>query len=214
ASATLHRMCALSPHVCPSLPFFVSPTPPVMNIAELILGKGRDSDNAIWFRKLRVTYAELREKVTGVASGLLAHGGGEGDRGGIFSENNPFFVAAYLGIIRAGLTAVPFQVDVSADTFADIVASTGMKKLLVSDRFRDRVGPWAQELGLELWTERDGLDPSERHTAKFPEIAAERDLAALMFTSGSTGTPKGVMVSHRNIECNTLDIISYMGLHA
>jgi acyl-CoA synthetase (AMP-forming)/AMP-acid ligase II len=36
------------------------------------------------------------------------------------------------------------------------------------------------------------------------------DLAALMFTSGSTGTPKGVMVTHRNIECNTLDIISYM----
>jgi acyl-CoA synthetase (AMP-forming)/AMP-acid ligase II len=187
--------------------------PFVMNIAELILAKGRDSDNAIWFRNLRVTYAELREQVTSMASGLLAQGEEKGDRVGIFSENNPFFVVAYLGIIRAGLTAVPFQVDVSAETFAEIVLDTGMKRLFVSDRFLDRVGPWAQQLGLGVWTERDSSDPSRKQRGTFPEIIDKRDLAALMFTSGSTGAPKGVMVSHRNIQCNTLDIVSYMGLH-
>jgi acyl-CoA synthetase (AMP-forming)/AMP-acid ligase II len=45
-----------------------------------------------------------------------------------------------------------------------------------------------------------------------PGIDPHKDLAALMFTSGSTGTPKGVMVTHRNIECNTRDIIRYMAL--
>jgi len=34
--------------------------------------------------------------------------------------------------------------------------------------------------------------------------------AARLATTG--GAPKGVMVSHRNIECNTRDIISYLGL--
>ena len=33
-----------------------------------------------------------------------------------------------------------------------------------------------------------------------------------MFTLVSTGEPKGVMVTHRNIECNTRDIVAYMGL--
>ena len=39
--------------------------------------------------------------------------GPPGDRVGLFAENGPFFVAAYLGAIRAGLCAVPFPVDCS-----------------------------------------------------------------------------------------------------
>jgi acyl-CoA synthetase (AMP-forming)/AMP-acid ligase II len=34
-----------------------------------------------------------------------------------------------------------------------------------------------------------------------------------MFTSGSTGASKGVMITHRNIESNSRDIIAYLGLY-
>src|SRR5882762_9205520 len=129
-----------------------------MNIAEVILSRGEDSAEAILYKGGAVTYGELREKVAGVASRLLARGHLKGDRVGIFSENNPFFVNAYLGIIRAGLVAVPFQTEVSANTFSEIVSSTGMKSVFISNRFLDRARPWAEELGLAVWTERDSVN--------------------------------------------------------
>jgi long-chain acyl-CoA synthetase len=183
-----------------------------MSIAEAILSKGEDSTDAILYRGGAMTYGELREKVARVASALLEQGYVKGDRIGVLSENSPFFVVAYLGIIRAGLTAVPFQTEAAGSTFADIVSTTGMRGVFASNRFRNRVRPWVEELGLSLLPEHFGDCPLGSGKLPFPEIAPARDLAALMFTSGSTGSPKGVMVTHGNIECNTRDIISYMGL--
>jgi long-chain acyl-CoA synthetase len=183
-----------------------------MNVAELILSRGEDSAEAVWYRGAAMTYGELRNKTAQIAHQLLEQGNVKGDRIGVFSENSPFFVAAYLGIIRAGLTAVPFQTEVAAGTFADMVLSTGIRAVLVSNRFRNRVQDWAGELDLPVLPEHFGDYPLKGAKAPFPEVDAARDLAALMFTSGSTGAPKGVMVTHRNIECNTLDIISYTAL--
>jgi len=44
-------------------------------------------------------------------------------------------------------------------------------------------------------------------TAKY-HTASIDDLAYLQFSSGSTGTPKGVRLTHRNLICNTRDIIT------
>jgi long-chain acyl-CoA synthetase len=184
-----------------------------MNIAEAILSRGEDSAEAILWRDRALTYGELREKVAQVAGGLVARGHLKGDRVGILSENSPFFASAYLGIIRAGLTAVPLQTEVSPGALAEIVSSTGISDIFISNRFLPRLRPWAQELGLSLLPEYYGDDLPAVAKVSLPEIDADHDLAALMFTSGSTGSPKGVMVTHRNIECNTLDIISYIGLN-
>ena len=119
-----------------------------MNIAEAILSKGADSATAVLHRGEATTYQELREKTVRIAIGLLDRGHVKGDRVGILSENSPFFATAYLGIIRAGLTAVPFQTEVTAGTFAEIVSGTGIREVFVSNRFRKRVQPWAEELGV------------------------------------------------------------------
>jgi long-chain acyl-CoA synthetase len=183
-----------------------------MNVAEAILSKGEDSAEAILYRGSAMTYGKLRENVVRVAGALLEQGYQKGDRIGVLSENSPFSIAAYLGIIRAGLTAVPFQTEITVGALSEIVSTTGMRAVFVSNRFRKRVRPWIEELGLSLLPEHYGDYPLGSGKFAFPEIAPARDLAALMFTSGSTGSPKGVMVTHGNIECNTRDIISYMGL--
>lgn len=186
-----------------------------MNVADCILARGQDDQVAILHRDNVCTYREMRARVARIATTLLACGHAKGDRIGIWSENNPFFVAAYLGIVRAGLVAVPFQTDLGHDTFAKIVCDAGIKEILVSRRFLNRLRPWAETASVTLLPESDSSianQGSPPPIGESPQSMAPSDLAALMFTSGSTGAPKGVMVTHRNVECNTQDIISYLGL--
>lgn len=174
---------------------------------------GRPDAPALLAGRRQVTYAELRAAACGW-SGLLQSWGLEpGDRVGLFAQNGPFFVAAYLGAIRAGCCIVPLPVDCTENTFKRIVASTAMKRLLASDRLHARIRPWAERLGVEIVAE-----PPEppRATCDCPavEVDPRRHLAAIMCTSGSTGDVKGVMVTHQNVLVNTEDILGYTGIGA
>ena len=185
-----------------------------MNQTPIDLSAGLPERPALFYGPTVLTYGGLRQQVARLAGYLVASAHRKGDRVGLWSENSPFFVTAYLGILQAGLVVVPFQVDDTEKTFAGIVEAAGLRSVMVSRRYAVRLTSWASRLGVTVIVETqvDGLS-SDQDTV-FPDIDPARDLAALIFTSGSTGTPKGVMVTHRNIECNTRDIIEYMDLTA
>jgi long-chain acyl-CoA synthetase len=186
--------------------------PPTANIAEAILAGGRPEAPAVWFGREVVTYDALRTQVGRVGAVLRRQGLARGDRVGLLAENSPWFIAAYLGAIRAGMCVVPLPTDGDGHAFARHVATLDIRCVLVSPRIRPRVEAAAASLGVVLISELPADSTSPKELAAPADVDPSVDLAAIMLTSGSSGDPKGVMVTHRNIACNTRDILSYMDL--
>jgi acyl-CoA synthetase (AMP-forming)/AMP-acid ligase II len=147
----------------------------------------------------------------------------KGDRVLLLADNSFFWVASYLGILRAGLVCVPLPPAISFEEFSYNPSVTGARVAFAEVRharqhfktLHDRHvvtdaplgAPPSQFKSLQTFAGLEG-DPDHR---ELPSIGPD-DLAALMFTSGSTGTPKGVMVSHGNIVANAESIVQYLRL--
>src|SRR5215813_6995987 len=73
------------------------------------------------------TYAHLDAMANGVARALARRGFARGDRIAILSVNRAEYIAAYYGIMRAGLVAVPVNFKFPRQTIHFILADAGAK---------------------------------------------------------------------------------------
>lgn len=169
------------------------------------------------------TYGDLQSASSRVAAFLASTGRQKGERVVLVADNSLFWVASYLGILRAGLICVPIPTSISAQDFDYILQTT--ESNLVFAQFRFAATNSDRLPHLQWITDRQ--IPNRPNALSFPQLSAEmgyrdlqsvdilsNDLAALMFTSGSTGRPRGVMVSHGNIIANTQSIAEYLQLTA
>ncbi|HEY4407169.1 MAG TPA: AMP-binding protein, partial [Xanthobacteraceae bacterium] len=82
-----------------------------------------------------ISYAGLDAMANGVARALLARGLARGERISILSANRAEYLAAYFGIMRAGLVAVPINFKFPRQTIHFIIADAGAK-FVFCDRAR------------------------------------------------------------------------------
>ena len=193
----------------------------VFNAAQLMLGDKAAGRVALQMLDRDYTYGELETGAQRIAHYLNAAGACKGDRVLLVSENSFFWVASYLGILRAGLVCVPLPLAIGESEFKYISSTTESHFAFLQTRFIAKGSACLPDI--KVVTDREvaafpdalpftALMHNARPEAELASIQPD-DLAALMFTSGSTGKPRGVTVSHRNIIANTKSIVEYLELN-
>jgi acyl-CoA synthetase (AMP-forming)/AMP-acid ligase II len=156
----------------------------------------RDEAEEGW-RDTRMTYGELDALADGVARALLRRGLEKGQRVAILAANCAEYVAALLGIMRAGLVATPvnFRFPPALSTF--VIRDSGAQ-LVFCDAARLADCP-ADLPAIVFDAEGENSFTSFVDPGPFETVVPEPGTAAMfLYTSGSTGKPKGVMLSHES----------------
>lgn len=152
----------------------------------------RSGDDAV------VSFASLSSRVAGVRTLLADQGMRVGDRVGLVMANTLAFPIAWLGVVSAGMTAVPVNKR-SGPVDARYLLDHSRTRLVLADESTRHLVAAAtdgieqsiaiEEVDCDTWPDAAGTPP--------PTAISAAALANIQYTSGTTGLPKGCMLSHR-----------------
>src|SRR4051812_23971913 len=171
----------------------------------------RPEGEALVFRDVRLTFAELQREVQRFAAAALAAGVRPGDRTAIWAPNSDRWVVAALGLTSVGAVLVPVNTRVKGEEARHVLATTRASLLFVDNAFLDvdRAAMLAAEEPLpdlhavvalddDAWHRflASGAQVTSGAVAAAAAAVAPTDISDIIFTSGTTGRPKGAMVTH------------------
>src|SRR5437764_6218956 len=155
----------------------------------------------------RWSFEELATRALSFANGLARRDFKRGETVALFAENSPEWIAAALGIIRAGMVAVPLDVQLGDKTLVHTLQDSDARVIITTKKRVERIKKFdLKEKPKLILLDAGEDDPPEADWERFlddeeielPTVGHE-DEAVLFYTSGTTGPPKGVPLSHGNI---------------
>jgi acyl-CoA synthetase (AMP-forming)/AMP-acid ligase II/thioesterase domain-containing protein len=160
-----------------------------------------------------MTYAALRELVSGIAGGLAASGLGEGSRVALVVENGPEAACAFLALAQAAAVA-PLNPAYRAQELAFYLEDIGADAVVVDSALDSPVRDVAGGLGVRVLELRadpsapagsfaiDGIEPGTAADAARDPGA----VALLLHTSGTTARPKLVPLAHEQLLASAANV--------
>ncbi len=156
-----------------------------------------------------ITYRELRARAEAVSAFLVSRGIRAGDACAILADNDITWCAVYLGILRLGALAVPFDTHYTAKQIGTLIGDSGAKILFATRRYLHAAeeGRRADSRSTDLVL-LHGTAPGATSLEEIkcdssvplpPCTATHQDPAVILYTSGTTSDPKGVVLTHGNL---------------
>ena len=165
------------------------------------------------------SYQQVADETAKVGLFLQASGVEPGHAVGILMENHPRWGIAFLAAQSVGAVIVPFDIQHSDETLANLIQHAECRFLISSARFYPRLDGIQRRLPEPLPILVAGDSPSEDRswdrvlqetdsTPSLPLVQRELDDPYLIiYTSGTTGNPKGVVLTRRNVYSNTIELL-------
>jgi 2-aminobenzoate-CoA ligase len=170
--------------------------------------EGRGEEPCLISPEETLTYRQLQDRVNRICNVLVERlAFVPGHRVLLRSANNPWLVATYLAVLKAGGVVVATMPLLRAKEIAQLVRKAKIGLALCDHRLVDELEgarPMAPELERVVTWGSGAPDGLEQLAAKAsPDFAAvdtaADDVCLIGFTSGTTGEPKGTMHFHRDL---------------
>ncbi|TKI15898.1 amino acid adenylation domain-containing protein, partial [Lysinibacillus sphaericus] len=149
---------------------------------------------AISYKTESISYKELDEMSTRIASLLISEGAKKGSKIALSMEKTPYLISGILAILKIGAIYIPIDPKNPIIRKQSILKDSHAEFYLTSQKYYDNslfinkiktvildINDFNAEKGLQF----NNISPS--------------DVAYILYTSGTTGTPKGVIVEHGNL---------------
>jgi amino acid adenylation domain-containing protein len=160
----------------------------------------------------QITYGELNARANRLARALLARGLRREGVVAVVTERNLHWLAAVLGIWKAGGAYLPIEPHFPAERIGRTMSRAGCELVLTEPASRTTLDAALRELP-GIRTLEVGDADAEGHADDDLALAVgPGQLAYVYFTSGSTGEPKGAMCEHGGMLNHLLAKIDDLGI--
>lgn len=179
--------------------------------------------------KVRMTYAQLQERIARLANGLQRIGVEHGTTVAVMDWDSHRYLECYFAVPMMGAVLQTVNIRLSQAEIAYTINHAGAQVLLVNAEFlpvlaaiRDKLehvhtvvliddeGNGAADSGVVFADEYENLLAQSGTQFDFPDFD-ENTRATTFYTTGTTGLPKGVYFTHRQLVLHTITGMAALG---